>query len=167
MMATNSIAPRAVARFAPRVVMTSGMVVAAVGLVGLAAVVTARGDGLGLVVPSVVTGLGFGLAFIAGVIAATAPAPTQHAGVASGLVNTSQQVGGALGLAALLSLVVALAGASSPTAGDFATALLAAASVALVAAGVAALGLPGPTTRGTVPTIASRREAARASLGRR
>lgn len=147
MMATNSITPRAVARFGPRAVMTSGLLLAALGLAGLAAVVAARGGQLALILPSITAGLGFGLAFVSGVIAATAPAPPGEAGIASGLVSTSQQVGGALGLAALLSLVLALAGPVSPGARDFAAALLGGATVALSASAVAALSL-GARRRG-------------------
>lgn len=141
MMATNSIAPRAVARFGSRAVMTWGLLLAAIGLVGLAAVVAARGDQIALFLPSITAGLGFGLAFVASVIAATAPAPPEQAGIASGLVNTSQQVGGALGLAALLSLVLAVAEPASPGASDYAAALLAGAAIALSASAVAAVGL--------------------------
>ena len=137
MMAANSISPRAVARFGTRAVMTSGLFMAAIGLAGLAVVVAARGDHLALILPSVTAGFGFGLAFVAGVIAATAPVPPDQAGIASGLVNTSQQVGGALGLAVLLSMVLGLAEPASPGASDFAAALVGGATVALIASAVA------------------------------
>ena len=141
MMAANSIAPRAVARWGTRTAMTAGLIVAAGGLAWLAAVVAGSGGSVQLLLPSVVTGLGFGLAFVAGVVAATVPVPAQDAGVASGLVNTSQQVGGALGLAALLSLVAAVAPHTAAVTTAFATALLAAAGIALIGAGVALAGL--------------------------
>jgi EmrB/QacA subfamily drug resistance transporter len=147
MMTANSLAPRAVARFGTGRTMTAGLVLAAAGLGWLAAVVAIRGDRLELVAPSIVTGLGFGLAFVAGVMAATLTAPAADAGVASGLVNTSQQVGGALGLAALLALLVALAPAVSTT-GSFAVALLGASLIALTGSGVAARGLGLHSSRG-------------------
>ena len=49
--------------------------------------------------PSIVTGFGLAFAFVAGTIAATSGVSGEQAGLASGLVNTSQQIGGALGLA--------------------------------------------------------------------
>jgi hypothetical protein len=52
---------------------------------------------------SVVTALGFGLSFVPVTIAAVTGVPGRLAGLASGLVNTSRQLGGALGLAALSS----------------------------------------------------------------
>jgi EmrB/QacA subfamily drug resistance transporter len=141
MMAANSLAPRALARWGTRTAMTAGLVAAGGGLAWLAATVAGHGDSVQLLLPSIVTGLGFGLAFVAGVVAATVPAPAADAGVASGLVNTSQQVGGALGLAALLSLVAAMAPDTAGTTTAFTVALLAAAGIALVGAGVALAGL--------------------------
>ncbi|WP_028642768.1 DHA2 family efflux MFS transporter permease subunit [Nocardioides sp. URHA0020] len=54
--------------------------------------------------PSVVIGIGLAGAFVAGTQLAVDGVATDEAGLASGLVNTSQQIGGALGLAVLTTL---------------------------------------------------------------
>ena len=52
-------------------------------------------------------GVGASFAFMAVILASTAGVPEGEAGLASGLVNTSQQMGGALGLAVLAAVAAA------------------------------------------------------------
>jgi predicted MFS family arabinose efflux permease len=49
----------------------------------------------------IIMGFGFGMSFVSITVASTSGVPADKSGLASGLVNTSQQVGGALGLAIL------------------------------------------------------------------
>jgi hypothetical protein len=60
------------------------------------------------VLPAILlTAAGLGLGFVAATIAATSGIQAHHQGLASGLLNTSQQVGGAIGLAALATVAAA------------------------------------------------------------
>ncbi len=52
----------------------------------------------------ILLGLGMGATFVSATIAATTGVPAEEAGLASGLLNTSQQVGGSLGLAVLTGI---------------------------------------------------------------
>jgi EmrB/QacA subfamily drug resistance transporter len=54
--------------------------------------------------PSVLAAIGLGLAFVSVTIAAVTGTKPHEAGLASGLINTAQQVGGALGLAILATV---------------------------------------------------------------
>ncbi len=54
--------------------------------------------------PSILAAIGLGLSFVPVTIAAVTGTRPQEAGLASGLVNTAQQIGGALGLAILASI---------------------------------------------------------------
>ena len=58
-----------------------------------------------LLIPYIVYGIGIGFAFVPVTIAALAGAPEEEAGLASGLINTSQQIGGAIGLAVVSTVV--------------------------------------------------------------
>lgn len=91
-------------RFGPRAVSLAGLALMAVGL-GLFAVAPADAAYLTQVMPTMVLlGLGAGMCFPALMgLAMTGVEPAQ-AGLASGLVNTTAQVGGALGLAVLATL---------------------------------------------------------------
>jgi EmrB/QacA subfamily drug resistance transporter len=52
----------------------------------------------------ILLGLGMGATFVSVTIAATSGVPKHEAGLASGLLNTSQQIGGSLGLAVLTGI---------------------------------------------------------------
>ena len=54
--------------------------------------------------PSLIAAVGLGLTFVTITIAAVTGTRSHQAGLASGLINTSQQVGGALGLAVLATI---------------------------------------------------------------
>ncbi|CQR63023.1 MFS transporter [Streptomyces leeuwenhoekii] len=65
----------------------------------------ASGSYLGdVLLPSVLAGLGVGIAFVPVTAAATVGLPPQEAGTASALLNASRQVGSALGLAVLVTV---------------------------------------------------------------
>lgn len=57
--------------------------------------------------PSIIAGAGLGFSFVPVTIAAVTGTKPDEAGLASGLINTSQQIGGALGLAILSTIATA------------------------------------------------------------
>ncbi len=91
--------------------------------------------------PLVLAGIGLGMSFVPMTIAATSDVPMHQAGLASGLLNTARQVGGAVGLAAMATVA---AGAASPTVGYDRAFWICAAALAVGAA--LALLLPGRPT---------------------
>jgi EmrB/QacA subfamily drug resistance transporter len=85
-------------------VLISGMLMIAVALAWFTQI-SAHGDFLTDVLgPSMLAGVGLGFAFVTVTIAAVTGTSPDEAGLASGLINTSQQIGGALGLAILVSI---------------------------------------------------------------
>src|SRR5215217_269507 len=111
-------------QFAPRVgvrpVAGLGMVVSAIGMLLLVRI-PVDGSYLADVLPSlVVTSLGMGAVFMPLTLIATTGLKDEDQGLASGLFNTSQQIGGALGLAILstvaASKTTAAGGATDPEA---------------------------------------------------
>jgi EmrB/QacA subfamily drug resistance transporter len=101
---TASFAPRLVARFGARTVLTTGMLLAAAGLALLTGV-RPNGTYLGQVLPGgVLSAVGMGMSLVPGTIVAVQGVPAAQSGLASGLINTSRLTGGALGLAALTTL---------------------------------------------------------------
>jgi EmrB/QacA subfamily drug resistance transporter len=112
------------------------------------------------VLPSLLLiGIGAGLAFPSIVGLAMSAATSEDAGLASGLVNTTRQVGGALGLAAMASLAAVRGEALLATGADRATALTGGAQLALwFAAGVVVVAL-GVATFVLRPETAAEAEA--------
>jgi EmrB/QacA subfamily drug resistance transporter len=88
--------------------------------------------------PSILIGLGFGGCLVSVTTIATNGVPREEAGLASGLINASQQVGGALGLAIIVSVAASVTKNSSATGASALTAGYQAAF--LVGAGIVLLG---------------------------
>jgi EmrB/QacA subfamily drug resistance transporter len=106
----------AVNRFGIKPTMLGGLTMMASGLL-LFARAPVEGSFLLDVLPGMlVLGVGASFAFMSVILASTAGIPENEAGLASGLVNTSQQMGGALGLAALAAVAAFATGfAGSPS----------------------------------------------------
>jgi predicted MFS family arabinose efflux permease len=81
-----------------------GMTVAAAGLIVLTATTKVDGSYLGILFGLVPMAIGMGCTFVPLTLVATTGIDSEDAGLASGLFNTCQQVGGALGLAILATL---------------------------------------------------------------
>jgi EmrB/QacA subfamily drug resistance transporter len=96
------LASQLVTRVGFKIPLTIGMLLIAAALVWFAQVPAPHGAYLSDILgPSLLAAVGLGLAFVPVTIAAVTATEPQEAGLASGLINTSQQVGGALGLAIL------------------------------------------------------------------
>ncbi|MDQ1007404.1 EmrB/QacA subfamily drug resistance transporter [Streptomyces sp. V4I23] len=106
MIFMTAITARLLARFGAKPLIAGGLFVLAAGLVWLSAV-EPTGTFLVDVLPaSLVAALGMSLAYIPAMMAALSGAPQEQAGLASGIVNTTYNVGSALGLAALTALAM-------------------------------------------------------------
>src|SRR4051812_39887422 len=85
-------------------VLTAGMILVAIGLLWFSQVSADGSYAVDVLFPSLIAALGLGFAFVPLTIASVAGVKPDDAGLASGLINTSQQVGGALGLAILAAV---------------------------------------------------------------
>lgn len=95
-----------VAKVGVRMVMTVGMLLAAGGLVYFAQI-SPDGSYVGTLLPGfLLAGFGLGLSFVPVTIGAMSGVAGPEAGVASGLITTTQQIGGALGVAVLSTIAV-------------------------------------------------------------
>jgi MFS family permease len=91
-----------ISRFGYKPFMNLGPVFIATGLLIMSLTMKVGGNYWHNVIPGLaVFACGMGFTFVAGTLAATSGVPKHYAGLASGILNTSQQVGGAIGLAVL------------------------------------------------------------------
>jgi len=103
----SDVASQLVTKVGVKPVLVTGMIVLTIGLVYFTQV-SADGSYVGDLLPGfLVIALGMGFSFVPISIAALAGVEADDAGLASGLINTSQQIGGALGIAVLSSVAVA------------------------------------------------------------
>ncbi|MEV1129208.1 MFS transporter [Agromyces sp. NPDC049794] len=148
------LAPRLLARFGAKPLIVAGFVLLAVGLGWLG---FARPDGsyaVDVLPASLVAALGMALAFVPSLGTAIGAARPEETGVASGLVNTSYQIGSAVGLAAMTAVAAAVAQGGTDVAAatsGYSAAFLGAAALAAVGALAAAAFLRRPTAAGAAP----------------
>ena len=161
----STLAPRVVARFGARRVIVAAMIAMAAGMLALSGVAPGQSYIGPVAIGSVLTALGMGFSLVPSTIVAMQGVAGTQSGVASGLLNTSRLLGGALGLAILSTIAsghtrgeTGVASAHALTNG-FDLAFTVAVGFALVAALVAAVSLrPGagrPVVTLVEPTEAS------------
>ncbi len=105
---STQIGARLMTRVAPRWLMGPGFLLAALGLLWLTRIDLGTSYATGILPGLLLMGLGMGTAFMPAMSLATHGIQPRDAGVASAMVNTSQQVGGAIGTA-LLNTIAASA----------------------------------------------------------
>ena len=96
-----AVATRLIGRVGARPLLVAGAAASAGGMYWLSGVTEHSSYATGLLGPSLVAGFGLGLLFVPLPMVALARVAESDSGVASSLVNTGRQVGGALGLAVL------------------------------------------------------------------
>jgi EmrB/QacA subfamily drug resistance transporter len=100
----SAVAAQLVTRVGVKPVLVAGMTALSAGLLYFTQV-SVGGTYLGDLLPGfLLISVGIGFSFVPISIAALAGVQPAEAGLASGLINTSQQIGGALGIAALTSI---------------------------------------------------------------
>jgi predicted MFS family arabinose efflux permease len=151
----SNIAQAVIARVGIRATLTVGLLASAASIAWLARLPVEGHYFWDLFPAFVLGGAGLGASFVPITIASLAGVERSDAGVASGLVNTSRQIGGALGLATIAAIATTTAHSYATTHGVAATggealdhgfrvALVVQLGVLLAAAGVAAAFIRPP-----------------------
>jgi EmrB/QacA subfamily drug resistance transporter len=104
LLAMSRLAPRLVPRFGAKPLLVGGLVPVVIGMAWLSQVTPATTYFSGILVPMLLLGTGMGFAFVPLTMASLAGVPPQDSGAAASMVNVMQQVGGALGLAILVTI---------------------------------------------------------------
>jgi EmrB/QacA subfamily drug resistance transporter len=100
----SGIASQLVTRIGFKPVLVAGMGLIAAALLWFSRVSVDGGFSSDILGPSLLAATGLGFAFVTTTIAAVSGVRARESGLASGLINTSQQIGGALGLAVLATI---------------------------------------------------------------
>jgi EmrB/QacA subfamily drug resistance transporter len=103
-VAASGVAQALVTRLGVKPVLTAGMILLGAGLISFTQV-SVGGSYVGDLLPGfLLIGVGLGFSFVPVSIAALAGVQGPEAGLASGLINTTQQIGGALGIAIMTTV---------------------------------------------------------------
>ncbi len=156
--AASTLAPRVVARFGPRPVITAGMASSAVGMLLLSGIAPGGTYVNTVLLGALLSALGMGFTLVPATIVAMQGVAGAQSGVASGLLNTSRLVGGALGLAVLSTIaaahtkaLIAADGAAHALTSGFGLAYTVGAVLALAGAAIAAFLLRQPPSHEVIP----------------
>lgn len=151
MLIMIAVAPRLMARFGAKAMVVAGLVALAIGLGWLSLVRPTGTFWIDVLPASLVAATGMALAFIPSLSTAIGSARPEEGGLASGIVNTSYQIGSALGLAAITAVASSLGVDQVDNPGALTDGLSAAftgaAGIALAGAAIAAATLRGSRTR--------------------
>ncbi|MEV7392920.1 MFS transporter [Streptomyces sp. NPDC091215] len=109
MAAAAGISSKLVTHVAPRLIAGPGLLVAAVGMFWFATLEPDSSYTAHLMPAMFVTSLGLGASFVPMTLGAVSGVAHQDTGIASALLNTAQQIGGALGLAVLSTIATSAA----------------------------------------------------------
>jgi EmrB/QacA subfamily drug resistance transporter len=112
----SNVAQGLVTRLGPRRVLAAGLLFAAVSQALLVRLPVHAHYTTDLLPSFLLIGVGIAVSFVAVTIASLAGVAPAQAGIASGLVNTSRQIGGAVGLAAITTIATTAAGHSTSAA---------------------------------------------------
>ena len=161
MMLMVGVTERVVRRHGVRTVLTTGMAVLTIGL-GLLSLVRSEGTfPRDVLAGSLIAALGMSLAYIPAMFAAVSGARPDQAGLASGIVNTSYQIGSALGLGVMTAVATSHGadrlGDPAALTDGFSAAFVGAGAIALAAAVITVLVLrsrPAPSPTADVPAPA-------------
>ncbi|HTX32998.1 MAG TPA: MFS transporter [Solirubrobacteraceae bacterium] len=99
-----SRAGKLVSRFGVRAVLGGGLLMMTAGMLLFTKIASSGSAIVYIVIPGILMAAGIGMSIVPSTIAATQGAKPGQAGLASGLVNTSRQIGGGLGIAVLITL---------------------------------------------------------------
>ena len=138
----SGVAAQLVNRVGVKPVLVAGMAFLSAGLIYFTQV-SVDGTYVGDLLPGfLLISVGLGFSFVPISIAALAGVPPSEAGLASGLMNTSQQIGGALGIAVLSAIATRQTGDAIASGSNQAVALTEGfQSAFMAAAGVALVGI--------------------------
>jgi EmrB/QacA subfamily drug resistance transporter len=103
LFSVSRLSPRLLARFTPRALMVAGLLPVAGGMAWLAQISPGTGYLAGVLGPMLAIGAGMGVVFVPLTMIALAGVRPEDSGAASSMVNVTQQVGGSLGLAILVT----------------------------------------------------------------